>query len=322
VISVVRSRAFRLLKVAGLAGMIAALSTGCSVDQAFSLGWPQGITPQAERMRELWIWAVVAALVVGAIVAALILWTVTFHRKKSDAMPRQFQYNVPLEIIYTVIPFVIVCVLFYFTVTAQDFVDAKVDNPDLRVGVVAFQWNWDFQYLQNKPDKNGVYHVRLAQDGEPLSTVGSSTMIPLLVVPTNRVVEYRVRSRDVVHSFYIPDFLFKRDVFPYPEKNDTDNVFQTTVERPGAFVGHCAELCGAYHSMMNFELRALPPDLFVRYLALRAATNPQTNRAYTAGEALAQLNCGPLCAPKAVTTFPYGGTGRTVRAARQAQGSP
>lgn len=318
----VRSRAIRLLKVAGLAGLVAALSTGCSVYQAFSLGWPQGITAQADRMRELWIWAVIAALAVGAIVAVLIMWTVTFHRKKSDKMPRQFQYNVPLEIIYTVIPFVIVCVLFYFTVTTQDFVDAKVNDPNLRVGVVAFQWNWEFQYLQDKPDNNGVYHVRLAQDGEPVATVGSTTTIPLLVVPTNRVVEYRLRSRDVVHSFYIPDFLFKRDVFPDPEKNNTDNVFQTTVQRPGAFVGHCAELCGTYHSMMNFELRALPPDLFDRYLALRSATNPQTNRAYTAGEALATLNCGPLCAPKAVTTFPYSGTGRTVRAARQTQGSP
>jgi len=322
VISVVRSRAIRLLKVAGLVGMVAALSTGCSVSQAFSLGWPQGITAQADRMREFWVWSVVAALVIGAIVAVLIMWTVTFHRKKSDKMPRQFQYNVPLEIIYTVIPFVIVCVLFYFTVTTQDFVDAKVNKPDLRVGVVAFQWNWDFQYLQNKPDMNGVYHVRLAQDGEPVVTVGSTTTIPLLVVPTNRVVEYHLRSRDVVHSFYIPDFLFKRDVFPDPEKNDTDNVFQTTIQRPGAFVGHCAELCGTYHSMMNFELRALPPDLFDRYLALRSATNPQTNRAYTAGEALTTLNCGPLCAPKAVTTFPYSGTGRTVRAARQTQGSP
>ena len=321
-ISVVRSRAIWFLKVAGLAGMVAALSTGCSAYQVFALGWPQGITLQADRMREFWIWAVVAALAVGAIVAGLIMWTVTFHRKRSDAIPRQFQYNVPLEIIYTVIPFVIVCVLFYFTVTTQDFVDAKVKNPDLRVGVVAFQWNWKFQYLQNKPDKNGVYRVRRAPDGEPVETVGSTTTIPLLVVPTNRVVEYRLRSRDVVHSFYIPDFLFKRDVFPYPEKNNTDNVFQTTIQRPGAFVGHCAELCGAYHSMMNFELRALPLDLFSRYLALRAAVNPLTNRAYTAGEALTQLNCGPLCAPKAVTTFPYSGTGRTVRAARQAQGSP
>ncbi|MGH3718584.1 MAG: aa3-type cytochrome oxidase subunit II [Pseudonocardiaceae bacterium] len=318
-IGVVRSRAVRLLKVAGLAGMVTSLSSGCSVYQAFSFGWPEGITPQAERMRALWIWATVAALAVGLIVALLIMWTVTFHRKKSDEMPRQTQYNLPLEIIYTVIPFVIVAVLFYFTVTAQNFVNTKVDNPALRVRVVAFQWNWDFQYLQDTPVKGGAYPVRRTEDGEPLSTIGSSTTIPLLVVPTNRVVEYQLFSTDVLHSFYIPDFLFKRDVFPRPEKNDTDNVFQTTVQRPGAFVGRCAELCGTYHSMMNFELRALPPELFDRYLVLRSQTNPQTQRSYTAGEALAQLNCGTLCAPEAVTTSPFN-TDRTARDSQQARG--
>jgi cytochrome c oxidase subunit 2 len=316
---VVRSRAVRLLRVAGLAGMNAWVTTGCSVYQAFSFGWPEGITPQAERMRELWIWATVAALVVGAIVAGLIMWTVTLHRKRSDEMPRQFQYNLPLEIIYTVIPFVIVAVLFYFTVTAQNFVNAKVANPDLRVRVIGFQWNWEFQYLQDRPGKDGVYQVRRADNGEPLSTVGSSTIVPLLVVPTSRVVEYHIESTDVVHSFYLPDFLFKRDVFPHPQKNDTDPVFQTKVQRQGAFVGRCAELCGTYHSMMNFELRALPPALFDRYLALRAQTNPQTHRAYSAGEALAQLNCGELCAPKAVTTSPFD-TDRTAREIRQARG--
>jgi cytochrome c oxidase subunit II len=319
VIGVVRSRAARLLKVAGLAGMVAFLSTGCSVHDVFAFGWPEGVTPQAETMRALWIWATVAALVVGAIVGGLIMWSVAFHRKTSDEMPRQTQYNLPLEIVYTVIPFVIVTVLFYFTVTSQNFVNAKVDNPDLRVRVVGFQWNWEFQYLQNTPGRDGIYQVRRTEDGSPLSTLGSPFTVPILVVPTDRVVEYRVVSTDVLHSFYIPEFLFKRDVFPRPEKNSTDNVFQTTVERQGAFVGRCAELCGTYHAMMNFELRALPGNLFDRYMILRAQTNPQTSRPYTAGEALAQLNCGELCAPEAVSTSPFD-TDRTAREIRQAGG--
>jgi cytochrome c oxidase subunit 2 len=319
VIGVALSRAVRLLKVASLVGMVAFLSAGCSVYEAFAFGWPKGVTPQAETMRALWIWATVAALVVGAIVAGLIMWSVALHRKRSDEMPRQTQYNLPLEIVYTVIPFVIVAVLFYFTVTAQNFVNAKVDNPDLRVRVVGFQWNWEFQYLQDKPGRDGIYQARLAEDGAPLSTVGSPSTIPILVVPTNRVVEYRIESTDVLHSFYVPEFLFKRDVFPRPEKNNTDNVFQTMVQRPGAFVGRCAELCGTYHAMMNFELRALPGDLFDRYMVLRAQTNPQTQRPYTAGEALAQLNCGEFCVPKAVTTTPFG-TDRTAREARQTGG--
>lgn len=315
-VDVVRHRAARLLKVVGLAGLVALVSTGCSVHEVLAFGWPEGITPQAERMRSLWIWAMLAALVVGAIVLGLILWTVAFHRKRTDEMPRQTQYNLPLEIVYTVIPFVIVAVLFYFTATAQNFVNAKVDNPDLRVRVVGFQWNWEFQYLQGRPGPDGEFRAQQTQAGTPLATVGSSTTVPILVVPTDRVVEYRIEATDVLHSFFIPEFLFKRDVFPRPDKNGTDNVFQTTVEREGAFVGRCAELCGTYHSNMSFELRALRGELFDRYLALRAQTNPQTNQPYTAGEALAELNCGELCAPEAVTTAPFD----TDRTARDASG--
>ena len=315
-VDVVRHRAVRLLKVVGLAGLVALVSTGCSVYEVLAFGWPEGVTPQAERMRSLWIWATLAALVVGAIVLGLILWTVAFHRKRTDEMPRQTQYNLPLEIVYTVIPFIIVAVLFYFTATAQNFVNAKTDNPDLRVKVVGFQWNWEFQYLQDQPGPGGEFLPRQTQAGTPVSTVGSTTTVPLLVVPTDRLVEYRIEATDVLHSFFIPEFLFKRDLFPRPEKNGTDNVFQTTVEREGAFVGRCAELCGTYHSNMNFEMRALRGELFDRYLVLRAQINQQTNQPYTAGEALATLDCGELCAPEAVTTSPFD----TDRTAREASG--
>lgn len=303
-LDVVRSRAGRPLKVA-LIAVVALLATGCSADDALGFGWPDGVTPQADRMRELWIWSALAALIVGVIVWGLIVWTVVFHRKRTDEMPRQTQYNLPLEIFYTVVPFVIVAVLFYFTATAQNFVQAKVDDPDLRVQVVGFQWNWEFQYLQEQPNGNGEFVPMRTQAGTPLSTVGSSSTVPLLVVPTERTVEYRILSTDVVHSFFIPEFLFKRDMFPYPEKNNTDNVFQTTVDRQGAFVGRCAELCGTYHSQMTFEMRALPDDLFDRYLDIRARINPVTREPFTAGEALQQLDCGQLCSPEAVTTSPF-----------------
>lgn len=316
-VDVVRSRVARVVKVVGLLGIVAVASTGCSFSEVIGFGWPEGITPQAERMRDLWIGSAIASLVVGFVVWGLILWSIMFHRKRSESLPRQTQYNLPLEITYTVVPFIIVTVLFYFTATAQNFVQAQVDDPDLRVKVVGFQWNWEFLYLQDGPGPEGPFQPMVTAAGTPLSTVGSSSTIPLLVVPTERTVEYRIESNDVIHSFFIPDFLFKRDVFPVPEKNDTDNVFQTSVDEQGAFVGRCAELCGTYHSMMNFELRALPGDLFDRYLGLRAQINPVTQQPYSAGEALAEMDCGPLCAPEAVTTAPFD----TDRTAREASGS-
>ena len=115
-----RTRTTRLLSVVGLAGLVLVVATGCSVSEVFAFGWPEGVTDRARSMRSLYIGAVIAALVVGVIVWALIGWAVVAYRKRGDAMPRQTQYNLPLEIVYTVIPFVIVAVLFYFTATTQN----------------------------------------------------------------------------------------------------------------------------------------------------------------------------------------------------------
>jgi cytochrome c oxidase subunit 2 len=291
---VLRTRVTRLAKLAGMTGMVGLAATGCSAHEVLRFGWPTGITPQAERMRELWTWSTVAALVVGVLMWTLMLWPVVFHRKRSDEMPRQIQYNLPLELIYTGIPFVIILVLFYYAVGAQNFVNHNEAKADVKVEVVSFQWNWEFRY----PDARN-------QNGDPVSTVGTSEVIPLLVVPAQRRVAYEISSKDVLHSFFVPDFLFKRDTFPRPAENNSANVFQTTIDRPGAFVGRCAELCGAYHSMMNFEVRALPPDLFEDYLDLRKRINLATGAPYSAGEALAELDCGELCTPTAVTTRPF-----------------
>lgn len=301
------TRVPRLVKVAGLIGLVGVAATGCTTEEVLRFGWPEGVTPQAESMRQLWTWSVIAALAVGVIVWGLMFWSAAFHRKKTDELPRQFQYNVPLEVIYTAIPFVMVVVLFYFTAVTQNEVLAKPANPDQKVNVTAFQWNWEFSYPEYR-----------TPDGEPVRTVGSSDEIPLLVVPTNQRIEYTLRSTDVIHSFWVPEFLFKRDNFPNPEKNDQDNVFQNTIDREGAFVGRCAELCGTYHAMMNFEVRALSPDKFDRYIELRKQINPDTGQPNTAAEALSIMQgegCDEqLCSPVATTTSPFA-TDRTARTA-------
>ncbi|MCE7011958.1 cytochrome c oxidase subunit II [Kibdelosporangium philippinense] len=303
-----RSRKRRLAKVIGLVGLVAFAATGCSTDEVLRFGWPVGVTEQADDMRNLWTGAVIASLIVGVITWVLILWPVIFHRKKSDKLPRQTQYNNVLELIYTGVPVIIVVVLFVFTASTENRVLAKTDKPDLKVQALAFQWNWDFSYLESGGVKPTV------QGGGEVHTVGSTNQIPLLVVPAGRTVEYQLRSRDVIHSFYVPEMHFKRDVFPYPEKNNQDNTFQNKIDRPGSFVGRCAELCGSYHAFMNFELRALPGELFDQYLRLRGQINPRTNALYTASEALTQMNCGQLCTPYAVTTSPFN-PDRTARTA-------
>ncbi|GAA4792216.1 cytochrome c oxidase subunit II [Actinomycetospora chlora] len=293
----VRSRTGRVRRVVGLAvatAAVAVTTSGCSVGEVLRFGWPVGVTPEAAQMRTLWTGAAVAALVVGALVWGATAWTVAFHRKKAGAsdLPRQFQYNLPLELVLTVLPLIIVAVLFYFTVVVQNVVDRAPAGNELQVNITAFQWNWEFTYPQT-PGPNGL----------PASVVGTTQSVPILVLPTDRPIAFTQQSQDVIHSFWVPEFLFKRDVFPDPAANDQKNTWVIDrIERPGAFVGRCAEFCGAYHSMMNFEVRALPPAQFDQFLQLRTQINPQTGQGYTTNDALAAMNCGELCNPQSITT--------------------
>jgi cytochrome c oxidase subunit 2 len=303
-----RTRCRRAAKLAALAAAVAVSVSGCTTSEVLRFGWPKGVTPQAAEMRELWTTLCIAALVVGVLVWGFTAWAVAFHRKRGDELPKQFQYSLPVEIISVVVPTTLVAMIFAYTVVVQNDVDKAVANPDVKVDVTAFQWNWEFGYPDNPT-------------GKPINTLGTSNVIPILVLPTDRSIQFTLTSTDVIHSFFVPDFLFKRDVFPDPAENDTDNTFVVDkIDRPGAFVGRCAELCGSYHAFMNFEVRALPPDLYTRYLQLRTQSNPVTGVPNTAGEALAALNCGRLCSPQAITTYPFN-TNRTIRAAIRADNS-
>jgi cytochrome c oxidase subunit II len=253
------ARGSRLARLAAL-GLLGVLTlTGCSMpnNEFWRFGWPEGITEESTAMRELWTGSVIAALVVGVLVWALILYPVFAHRKKGDELPKQTAYNLPLEIVYTIAPFLIIAALFFYTVVVQNEVQERSDNPDETIAVNAFKWNWQFVY----PDTEG-------EDGEPVETVGNSEEIPILVLPTDRTVRFELASADVIHSFWVPEFLFKLDVIPGNE-NGRDNVFEVVVEEEGAYVGRCAELCGTYHAYMNFEVRAVSGDDYDAYLEAR-----------------------------------------------------
>ena len=253
------ARGSRLARLAAL-GLLGVLTlTGCDMpnNEFWRFGWPEGITDEAQAMRELWTGSVIAALIVGFLVWGLILYSVVAHRKRSDELPRQTAYNLPLEIAYTIAPFLIIAALFFFTVVTQNEVQERSDTPDETIAVNAFKWNWQFVY----PETTGA-------DGEPVNTIGSSTEIPILVLPTDRTIRFEVASADVIHSFWVPEFLFKLDVIPGND-NGRDNVFEVTVREEGAYVGRCAELCGTYHAYMNFEVRAVSGDDYDAYLAAR-----------------------------------------------------
>lgn len=283
-----RKRSLRSWRIAGLAVFGTLMLAGCDrarVEDALRFGWPVGITDQAEKMRVLWSWTVVAALIVGILMWGLMFWTITFHRKKSEELPRQTAYNLPIELAYTAAPFVLIAVLFYYVVVTQNFVLDK-KNPDHKVDVTAFKWNWKFDYEDTKDAKTEL----------PVATIGSTEEIPVLVLPAGSKILFTVHSNDVVHSFWVPEFLYKLDVFPDAPVHPGANQFMVTIKdgTEGAYVGRCAELCGTYHAQMNFEVRVVSPDKYVQYLKARESGMINSDALKSIGEA-----------PLATSTHPF-----------------
>jgi cytochrome c oxidase subunit 2 len=267
------------------------LLSGCSAGETFrGFGWPDGISPQANRMYDLWIGSVIAALVVGFFVWGLIFWCIIRYRKRGEELPPQTRFNMPLEFLYTVIPFLVIAVLFYYTAVVQTYVNKTTKDPDVTVEVVAFKWNWKFSY-QKVRDSQGELAEPKGPDGQPITTIGASDYVPVLVLPVGKRIRFEEESKDVVHSFWVPELLFKRDVFP---GDHLRNKFEVTVDREGAWVGRCAELCGAYHSMMNFEVRTVSQADFERYLQARRAGQSTPEALRTIGQPAYSVKTSPF----------------------------
>jgi cytochrome c oxidase subunit II len=184
------------------------------------------------------------------LVEALIVFTVfRFRRKDGDeSLPPQTHGNNLVEVIWTAIPTAIVLFLFVLSWQTLNTVDASTpSNVNIRAEAARFQWQ--FAYLDDKGETLFTQALPVGEDGG-------------MVVPVGEPVHVTLRSPDVIHAFYVPKFLFKRDVVPGKE-----NKFDFTVEEPGTYRGQCAELCGAYHGSMIFEVHALPKAQFDAWLA-------------------------------------------------------
>ncbi len=223
-------------------------------DQVGRLGMPEGITDRAPYIYDLWQGAWLAAILVGILVWGLIGWACFAYRRRShDEIPVQTRYNLPLEILYTVAPIVMVLVFFYYTVTTQNQVleEVSAEEADHNIEVVGQQWSWTFNYIEDD-----------ALDGSTsVYETGTTAEQPTLVLPVGETVHVDLTSPDVIHSFWVPAFLFKLDVVP-----GRTNSFSFTPTREGEFVGRCAELCGAYHSRMLFNLQVVSAEEFAAHL--------------------------------------------------------
>ncbi|WP_374773624.1 cytochrome c oxidase subunit II [Streptomyces sp. NBC_01310] len=278
----------RKLLQALTAGVVLATATGCSFTwQDFPrLGMPTPVTEEAPRILSLWQGSWAAALVTGILVWGLIIWSVIFHRRSRTKVevPPQTRYNMPIEALYTVVPLIIVSVLFYFTARDESKLLA-LSKPAHTINVIGFQWSWGFNYIEDVdgdaatpkagavpkelaaiPDRftkdfqagaEGVYEKGVPGDRNPQT----GNPGPTLVLPKGEKVRFILSSNDVIHSFWVVPFLFKQDVIP-----GHTNVFEVTPSQEGTFMGKCAELCGVDHSRMLFNVKVVSPEKYRAYL--------------------------------------------------------
>lgn len=249
--------------------LVAIFATACS-GQASRLGFPAPVTEQAKRVLTLWQGSWIAAFSVGAVVWGLIIWAVLFHRKRSDELPPQVRYNLPIEMLYTAVPFIIIAVLFYFTARDENYIEKHnstqaAPGADVEVYVTGFQWSWQFDYKSPSDPNIGTHPERAATIasvvGTPSSPDANPGTKPVLVLPVGKKVHFFLHSNDVIHSFWVPAFLYKKDVMP-----GYLNQFEITPTKPGTYEGRCAELCGVDHSRMLFQVKIVDEATYQAYL--------------------------------------------------------
>ncbi|MFE4874144.1 cytochrome c oxidase subunit II [Streptomyces sp. NPDC056682] len=273
------------------AGLVLATASGCSYNwKDFPrLGMPTPVTEEGPRILSLWQGSWAAALATGVLVWGLILWSVIFHRRSRTKVevPPQTRYNMPIEALYTVVPLIIVSVLFYFTARDESKLLELTPKPPHTINVVGYQWSWGFNYIEDVPgvkgdaktDKNlagiadrfktafpanagGVYEVGIPGMRNPQTNNPG----PTLWLPVGEKVRFVLTSRDVIHDFWVVPFLMKMDVIP-----GHTNSFEVTPNQEGTFLGKCAELCGVDHSRMLFNVKVVSPERYQQHLKELAA---------------------------------------------------
>jgi cytochrome c oxidase subunit 2 len=226
------------------------LLSGCSFNSQdiSGMGFPKGVSSVNDISLSLWQGAWIAAGVVGVFTFILIIWPAIFHRAKASKgeFPKQTQYNIPVEILYTVIPFIIVAVLFYFTAVKENKIVDKTSPVKHEISVEGIQWSWQFGYPE--AGKNAI-------------VTGTPAQPPTLYMPLGEKVRFTLTANDVVHGFWIPAFMIQMQNLP-----GETNHLQFTANKLGEFPGRCNILCGRNHTQMIFKVKVVTPEQYQKYL--------------------------------------------------------
>ena len=279
-----QKRSLKWAAVPAAASLILFL-TGCSeagdpargfLPNGPTAGGTEPVTNHTNDIVGLWTTSWIVLLVVGVISWGLLGYAaIAYRRRKNDeGLPAQLRYNMPIETLFTVVPLILVVGFFAYTAKSMASIEQPIAGSN-KIAVIAKQWSWDFGYESENVYDSGVQLsdnvFKSGSDAYVNNAAGDMHVPgePVLYLVQNQPVELDMRSRDVIHSFWIVDFLYKKDVFP-GGTNETNHIYFTP-QRLGTYEGKCAELCGEYHSAMLFQVKVVTQAEYDQHIAeLRA----------------------------------------------------
>ncbi|PSW19323.1 cytochrome c oxidase subunit II [Photobacterium sanctipauli] len=242
-------------------GMLLALPT-YGETQSMPLNMTQGVTEVSQRVFELHMTIFYICVAIGLVVFGVMFWAIIHHRKSKGAIAASFHESTKVEILWTVIPFVILIVM---AVPATQTLLAMEDTskPDMTIQVTGSQWKWHYSYF----DEDVQFYSHLATSSAQIENLREKRDNYLLevdrplVLPIGKKVRFLITSQDVIHSWWVPDFAVKKDANP-----GFINEAWTRIDEPGIYRGQCAELCGKDHGFMPVVVIAKPQDEYEEWL--------------------------------------------------------
>lgn len=255
----------KLLTLAGL--WFPALASASAEEEPFVLNMHYGVTSTAHEVYQLHMLVFWVCTVIGAGVFAIMIWSLIRHRRARGAKAAHFSGNTKLEIVWTVLPALILVAVAIPATSVLLSINA-LPKPDVTVDIHGSQWRWHYSY----DEQHIAFYSNLNSNSRDASRMGatvSPSSVPFylrdvdnpLVLPAGEHVRLRITSDDVIHSWWVPDLGFKRDAIP-GFINEADIV----IEKPGIYRGQCAELCGAGHGLMPIVVQAVTPAEFQTWM--------------------------------------------------------
>ncbi len=268
----------RIARMGGVAlgnALLLAWSVGAHAE--FALNMPRGVTSISHQVYDLHMLIFWICVAIGVVVFGVMFWSIYHHRKSLGAVPAQFHESTVVEVVWTVVPMLI---LIGMAVPATKTLISMYDSrdADLTVKVTGYQWRWQYDYINEDvgflsvlSTPSAQIHNVAAKDENYLLEVDNP-----LVVPVGKKVRILTTAADVIHSWWVPELGWKKDAIP-----GFINESWTLIEKPGIYRGQCAELCGKDHGYMPIVVKAVPEAEFKQWLAQMKAKNkpsPQTAR--------------------------------------------